>query len=153
LDTAQVDVDELVHETIDALAGTVPERVSVSEQSGARGTAVGDRNRLQQVLMNLLDNAVKYSPDGGAIVVRTAVDGDTVRLEVEDHGLGIPAGDRERIFEKFDRGDPGRRPAAGGTGLGLYICRELVERMGGRISVTSTLGAGSTFSVELPAAV
>ena len=153
LDTAQIDVDELVHETIGALTGTMPASVAVSEHPGARGAALGDRNRLQQVLMNLLDNAVKYSPDGGAIVIRTARDGDTVRLEIEDHGVGIPAGDRERIFEKFDRGDPGRRPAAGGTGLGLYICRELVERMGGRISVTSTLGAGSTFSVELPAAL
>jgi len=148
----QVDVSELVHETIDALAGTIPRSVSVSDEARAGGTVIGDRNRLQQVLMNLLDNAVKYSPDGGAVVVRTARDGDRMRLEVEDHGIGIAAGDSDRIFEKFDRGDPSHRPPAGGTGLGLYICRELVERMGGRISVRSAVGAGSTFSVELPAA-
>lgn len=147
----QVDITELVHETIDALAGTMPGSVSVSEDARADGTVIGDRNRLQQVLMNLLDNAVKYSPDGGAIVVRTTRDGDRMRLEIEDHGIGIAPGDRARIFEKFDRGDPSHRPPAGGTGLGLYICRELVERMGGRISVTSAVGAGSTFSIELPA--
>jgi signal transduction histidine kinase len=75
-----------------------------------------------------------------------------VRIDVTDDGPGIAADERDRIFEKFYRGDPSLRLAPGGTGLGLYICRELVERMGGRITVMSEPSAGATFSVELAAA-
>jgi signal transduction histidine kinase len=99
-----------------------------------------------------VDNAVKYSPDGGRVVVRLEPDGSRLRLAVEDQGLGIPAGEHERIFEKFYRLDPNLTRGVGGTGLGLYICRALVERMGGRVSVRSEEGAGSTFTVELPLA-
>jgi len=111
-----------------------------------------DPDKVRQVIANLVDNAVKYSPDGG--VVKVAIDPDErhVRFRVRDEGLGIPSGERDRVFEKFYRLDPNLTRGVGGTGLGLYICRGLVARMGGRISVESREGRGSTFTVELPVA-
>jgi len=104
------------------------------------------------VLVNLVDNAVKYSPQGGEVVLRVESDNGSCRIDVFDHGLGIPPGEQSRIFEKFYRLDPNMTRGVGGTGLGLYICRELVRRMDGRIWVESPgLGRGSTFVVELPA--
>jgi signal transduction histidine kinase len=104
------------------------------------------------VLDNLLDNAIKYSPSGGD--VRLGVEGadGTVRFSVADDGLGIPASERGRIFEKFYRLDPDMTGGIGGTGLGLYIARELVRRVGGRIWVEPNAGQGSIFHVEIPAA-
>ena len=113
------------------------------------GAALGDADRIQQVLVNLIDNAVKYSPGGGTVSVSLEPDGDVVRLLVSDEGLGIPLEEQEAIFEKFYRLDPQLTHAPGGTGLGLYICRELVRRMEGRIEVRSEPGLGSTFTVEL----
>jgi two-component system OmpR family sensor kinase len=112
--------------------------------------ATGDADRIQQVLVNLLDNAVKYG--GGAVTVRVEQANGTVRIEVADSGPGIAPADQQRIFEKFYRGDPHLTRAPSGTGLGLYISRELVERMGGRLDVHSQPGAGATFVVELPRA-
>jgi signal transduction histidine kinase len=104
------------------------------------------------VLVNLVENAVKYSPNGGRVeLALEQVDG-RVRFAVSDRGLGIPATEHERIFEKFFRLDPNLSRGVGGTGLGLYISRELVRRMGGRIRVESAPGQGSTFSFDLPAA-
>jgi PAS domain S-box-containing protein len=111
-----------------------------------------DEEKVRQVLGNLVDNAVKYSPDGGTIVLRIEPNGSTIRFVVSDEGIGIPAAEQPRIFEKFYRLDPNQTRGVGGTGLGLYICRELVRRMNGRISVDSREGEGSTFSVELPVA-
>jgi PAS domain S-box-containing protein len=109
-----------------------------------------DAGRLRQVLDNLLDNAIKYSPNGGAIELRVDEDERCTRFAVSDHGVGIPAAELTRIFEKFYRLDPHQTRGVNGTGLGLYVCRELVERMDGRISVSSVPGRGSTFVVELP---
>jgi PAS domain S-box-containing protein len=111
----------------------------------------GDGERTRQVLLNLLDNAIKYSPSGGRIEVGLAAVGDRLRFSVQDEGLGIPAGEQERIFDKFYRLDPDQRRGIGGTGLGLYICRELVRSMHGRIWVESEPGKGTTFAFELPA--
>ena len=86
------------------------------------------------------------------MVVRVDAANDRVRLSVHDEGLGIPRGEQERIFEKFYRVDPLLTRGVGGSGLGLYICRELVQRMGGEIEVESEPGRGSTFTVELPPA-
>jgi len=116
------------------------------------GAAVGDRGRVEQVPGNLLHNATKYSPEGGAVVVSTVRVPDAVRVLVEDEGIGIPHAEQSSIFEKFYRADPHLRQVPGGTGLGLYISRELVQRMGGRIGVRSEIGAGSTFFFELPSA-
>jgi PAS domain S-box-containing protein len=112
----------------------------------------GDPDKVRQVLTNLVDNAVKYSPDGGDIRVAVEPDGRFVRFSVCDQGLGIPPSERERIFQKFYRLDPYQTRGVSGTGLGLYICRELVHRMEGHVSVESNEGGGSTFLVELPVA-
>ena len=109
-----------------------------------------DADLLRRVLLNLVDNALKYGR--GAVRVSVAATDAGVRFAVRDEGPGIPAPERERIFDKFYRLDPGQRSGVGGTGLGLYICRELVRQMGGRIGVTSREGEHSTFHVELPPA-
>ena len=101
------------------------------------------------MLANLLDNAVKYSPDGGEVRVSVRGENGIVRIEVSDQGIGIPPDERRRIFEKFYRLDPEMSGGVGGTGLGLYICRELVRRVDGRIWVEGSAGRGSTFVVEL----
>jgi signal transduction histidine kinase/putative methionine-R-sulfoxide reductase with GAF domain len=111
-----------------------------------------DPDKVRQVLANLVDNAVKYSPDGGVIRLTIEPDGHVVRFAVADEGLGIPAHEQPRIFEKFYRLDPNQTRGVGGTGLGLYISRELVRRMNGKLWVESSEGAGSTFYVELPPA-
>jgi two-component system phosphate regulon sensor histidine kinase PhoR len=107
---------------------------------------------LRQVLANLVDNAVKYSPAGGRVRVSLEPHESRVLFVVRDQGLGIPLREQARIFEKFYRLDPNLTRGVGGTGLGLYICRELVRRMGGRIWVASREDEGSTFFFELPAA-
>jgi PAS domain S-box-containing protein len=151
----RVDVAELVAEAVDAMSERLPETVSVTASTEANGggvAALGDRDRIEQVLVNLIDNAVKYSPDGGNVVVRTAPSTSSVRVEVADEGIGIAPTELEAVFEKFYRGDPQHRAMPSGTGLGLYICRELLRRMGGTIGVRSRPGEGSTFYFELPRA-
>ena len=110
----------------------------------------GDEDRLRQILLNLVDNAVKYSPEGGRILVSVQQRDGGLRIAVCDEGLGIPYGEQQRIFGKFYRLDPQQARGVGGTGLGLYICRELVRRMAGRMSVDSKEGEGSTFVIDLP---
>jgi two-component system, OmpR family, sensor histidine kinase VicK len=109
-----------------------------------------DGEKLVHVLSNLVDNAVKYSPDGGRIEVRLEPADGNLRVTVEDEGLGIPVMEQAGIFDKFKRLDPNLTRGVGGTGLGLYICRELVHQMGGRIWVVSEPAKGSAFSFELP---
>jgi two-component system, OmpR family, phosphate regulon sensor histidine kinase PhoR len=110
----------------------------------------GDEDRLRQVLLNLVDNAVRYSPDGGRVEIQVEPRASGVRIAVCDEGLGISHGEQKRIFSKFYRVDPQQTGGVRGTGLGLYICRELVRRMEGRVSVSSQEGKGSTFVVDLP---
>jgi len=114
--------------------------------------ASGDGDKVAQVLANLVENAVKYSPGGGTVEVMLAHGNDEIRFSVRDPGLGIPLDEQERIFKKFYRLDPNLTRGIGGTGLGLYICRELIRRMGSDIHVESTLGVGSTFWFDLPVA-
>ena len=102
------------------------------------------------MLINLVDNAIKYSRDGGHIEVRLEPADGHLRVTVQDEGLGIPASEQEGIFDKFKRLDPNLTRGVGGTGLGLYICREFVHQMGGRIWVVSEPAKGSAFSFELP---
>jgi PAS domain S-box-containing protein len=111
-----------------------------------------DESKVSQVLTNLVENAIKYSPDGGRIELRLEAGEHRFRFSVTDEGIGIPMNEQARIFEKFYRLDPNLTRGVGGTGLGLYICRELVRRMNGRIWVTSREDQGSRFSVELPLA-
>ncbi len=109
-----------------------------------------DPDRLRQVLGNILDNAIKYSPDGGDVRVELHGEGDKVRFVVQDEGMGFEPSAAEAIFERFHRLDPQLTRGIGGTGLGLYIARELVRRMGGRIWAESERGRGAAFSFELP---
>ena len=112
----------------------------------------GDAERTRQVLTNLVDNAIKYSPHGGAIELAVEAGDGYARFTVRDEGLGIPLGEQKRIFEKFYRLDPDQRRGIGGSGLGLYISRELVRSMNGRIWVVSDPGKGAAFTFELPLA-
>lgn len=110
--------------------------------------AEADADKLRQVLAHLVDNAVKYSPDGGRVTVAARRKSDTVEFQVADEGVGIPEAEHDRIFRKFYRADQER----GGTGLGLFLAQGLVTAMGGRIRVESSEGEGSRFAFELPAA-
>ena len=122
------------------------------EQNGGPVVALADEDKLRQVIVNLLDNAIKYSPDGGDVTVELSGGDARTRLTVRDGGLGIPPSEQERIFEKFYRLDPALTRGVGGSGLGLYISRELVSRMGGTLTVRSEPGEGAAFVVDLPAA-
>jgi PAS domain S-box-containing protein len=152
VDAERVDLAELVHGAAEAMRERLPETVSLNTTTNGSAAAVGDRSRIEQVLVNLIDNAVKYSPEGGEVVVRTASSPTSVRVEVVDEGVGIPPAEQEAVFEKFYRGGHQGLAVPAGTGLGLYICRELVRRMGGTIGVRSRPGHGSTFYFELPKA-
>jgi two-component system sensor histidine kinase SenX3 len=122
---------------------------------------VGDRRQLISAIHALLENAVVYSPAGGTVIItiervepRTSDEGEVigplVRVAIRDHGVGIPAKDLERIFERFYRVDPGRARETGGTGLGLSIVRHVAHNHGGSVVVESREGEGSTFALELP---
>ena len=151
LDPATVDAAEIARSAVDAARLRAGESADVELRAGPDvGTIEADAGRLRQVLDNLLDNAVKYSPGGGRVELSVDADERWTRFAVSDHGVGIPAGEHTRIFEKFYRLDPHQTRGVNGTGLGLYVCRELVERMDGRITVMSAPGRGSTFVVELP---
>ena len=140
-------------EVAEVAQARVPEGLKLAVDAPAGLPAISaDPDKLRQVLANLLDNAVKYSPDGGTVELEVSRSGGRVRFRISDEGLGIPPAEQDRIFEKFFRLDPNLTRGVGGTGLGLYISRELVTRMEGRIWVDSDGHTGSTFSVELPIA-
>lgn len=112
---------------------------------------VGDRERIEQVVVNILSNAVKYTPSGGHIRLSAReLSGNRVRITVEDDGVGIPAADVPRLFERFYRVDKARSRAAGGTGLGLAIAKEIVEQHEGKIALASEYGKGTTVTITLP---
>jgi PAS domain S-box-containing protein len=151
--TAATDLSALAESVLVSTRLRAPEGVELElELNGDGALAVADEDKLRQVLVNLLDNAIKYSPDGGRVTVEVGSSPGLATLTVRDSGLGVPHGEQERIFEKFYRLDPALTRGVGGSGLGLYISRELVSRMGGRLSVRSRPGEGAAFTVELPSA-
>jgi len=162
LDSGRVDLGsepfdpvELVERAVEAARAHAPPEISVEPVAPESVPLVAaDRDKVRQVIVNLIENAMKYSPDGGRIEVGLqsgqSSEEETVIFYVKDEGIGIPSNELARIFEKFYRLDPQMTRGVGGTGLGLYICSELVHRMGGNIWVESSEGQGSTFLLELP---
>lgn len=110
----------------------------------------GDVTALGTIITNLLSNAIRYTPTGGRITVQDRRDGDIATITVTDTGIGIPAEAQAHIFEKFYRASEARAVEAQGLGLGLFLTRQLARGHGGDVTVTSTVGAGSTFAVTLP---
>jgi signal transduction histidine kinase len=143
LSQEQVDIGELVRRTLEMLART---EVDITDPD--HPSIFGDRDRIQQILVNLLDNAFKYGQP--PVTVTIAPTGDAVAVTVRDAGAGVPREEQERIFEKFYRSDPKLTRAPSGTGLGLYIARELAVRMGGTLDIRSTRGTGTAFVLTLP---
>ena len=111
---------------------------------------IGDRARIEQVLMNIISNALKYTPNGGTIDISSGSTGANVWVKVEDNGIGIPQEDLERVFDRFYRVEKARSREAGGTGLGLSIAKEIVTRHGGDLMIESTQGVGTTVTMTLP---
>jgi two-component system, OmpR family, sensor histidine kinase SenX3 len=116
----------------------------------AQYTVLGDETQLASMFTNLVDNAVKYTPPGGEVEVTGGFEGSEIVIRVSDTGIGIPEGKLPRIFERFYRVDKARSKETGGTGLGLSIVKHVAENHGGRVTVESTPGEGSTFTVYLP---
>src|SRR5918992_1794645 len=145
LEREHVDLSCVVHAVVDDLRDELGGREVRLDVRPVQGE--WDRVRLEQIVTNLISNAIKYGADKPIEIALTA-DVDTARLSITDHGAGIDAESQEKLFQRFERGISGRQ--YGGFGLGLWITREIVEAMGGQIFVESTVGEGSTFSVELP---
>ncbi|HEY3550138.1 MAG TPA: GAF domain-containing protein [Gaiellaceae bacterium] len=162
LDTGDLQVN-LAETDVRDVVGQVLDTVSAVEANGHEFVvelpdeplaAQADPEKLRQVCSILVDNALRYSPEGGTVTVGASRGRDTVEVSIADEGIGIPQADQEQIFRKFYRGsDAELRAGAGGTGLGLFIARGLVTAMGGRIWVSSQEGEGSRFAFELPAVV
>ena len=141
----------LCEEVVDATRLRAPEtiKLTLDARRPLRPLRV-DESLLRQVLVNLIDNAIKYSADGRETTVRLSEESGQARIDVVDQGPGIASAEHERIFDKFYRLDAAMNSGVGGSGLGLYISRAIVNEMGGTLTVQSTLGAGSTFTVTLP---
>jgi heavy metal sensor kinase len=156
LSRERVDLCELAEEVTTQLVVLAEEKQqSLTVEAGSRSLCIGDRMVLRQALLNLVDNAIKYSPNGGRIVVKVSTSGEGMAvLDVSDTGPGIPADLRPRVFDRFYRADRSRsRENGGGTGLGLSIARWAVEVNGGRLTLESSEGPGATFRITLPIAV
>jgi PAS domain S-box-containing protein len=148
---APCDVRALCESVVEAAqARSEPDVTIALEVPDDTPSLLCDESLLRQVLVNLVENAIKYSPDGGRIDVRLRFDRRNVRIAVSDRGLGIPPSEQERIFEKFYRLDAEMTRGVGGSGLGLFISREIVSQMDGTLTVRSEPGSGSTFTVALP---
>ena len=151
LNAERVAADDVVSEVLARYEPVTDTHRFISE--GEAGAIVaGDGKRLVQVLSNLVDNAVKYSPDGGTITVRTDRQAGALRVSVRDEGIGIPKAARATLFQRFGRIERAEAVSVRSTGLGLYIVKHLVTQMGGEVSVETELGVGSTFSFTVPLA-
>jgi len=148
-------------EMADLIAGAVDTFQAVADQSGHKiiakapadlAKAAGDRDRVGQVLMNFMSNAIKYSPEGGSVTVAAKNDGDVVTVTISDQGIGIDKADQAKLFTKFYRVDSSLTREIGGTGLGLSICKSIIELLGGTVGVKSAAGKGSSFWFSLPVA-
>ena len=137
IEVMRVDIEARRHTVTFSAAGNVPELTA-------------DKERIEQVVINILSNSVKYTPEGGQIDVSVSSENDKIRIRVSDNGVGVPEEDLEHIFERFYRVEKSRTSETGGTGLGLAIARELIEAHGGTITMDSRLGEGSAVTITLP---
>jgi signal transduction histidine kinase len=145
-----VDLNAVVSEAVDRLRPNAPQHPVTLRLDPLLGEISGDRDKLTQVLANLLNNAVKYSPKGGEIVVSTRVEGNTAHVVVRDHGIGIPKEALDSIFERYGRVESRATRHIQGTGLGLPIVRQIIQLHGGTVWAESTVGEGSVFHVTIP---
>ena len=153
LNLQAIDAGPVVRETLEALAPLADERGVAVRSDVPRGLPRidADPDRLRQIVQNLAENAVRYTPPGGKVnVTMRADDAGGVRLAVSDTGVGVDAADLPHIFRHFYRADQSRARSSGGTGLGLAIVKSLVEAHGGRVTVESAVGRGSTFTITFP---
>ena len=158
LDSGEIQLEKEVFDLTELVAMTVEQmkllaedkQIHLETQLSPAIKVQGDRYRLKQVLLNLIDNAIKYCPTGTRIQIRLAQTDSSCVLEVKDNGPGIPKSDIQRLFDRFYRIDKARSREIGGSGLGLSICRSICEGHGGRIEAESEVGRGSTFRVTLP---
>jgi len=142
---------EIAGEVIERLAGSAEKKsIALTNEIPSETRVEADRDSLAQVLVNLVDNAIKYTHEGGSVNVRADRTSGHTAIRVVDNGMGIPSMDLPRVFERFYRVDKARSRESGGTGLGLAIVKHLCEQMGGSVSVKSEVGKGSTFSILLP---
>jgi len=149
LDLRRSDVGGLAAQAVRSTP-TTPRHNVVFDDDGLDAVCLVDAARVLTVIRNLLDNAVKYSPAGGEVRCAVRRDGDVLCIAVHDHGIGVDEAGKERLFTRFGRVGNATEQGIPGTGLGLYLSRELARRQGGDIEVESRLGAGSTFTLRLP---
>jgi signal transduction histidine kinase len=147
--TSDVDINEVLGDAI-ARAGSSPTVDFKADLDPRLPIVVGDRDRLVQVVSNLVNNAVKYSPDGGTVTLSSRVEGGFALVSVTDTGVGIPPDEIAHVFERFRRVRSGAAQSIPGTGLGLTIVKQIVEMHGGKIWVESAVGHGSAFHFTLP---
>ncbi|MCL6590565.1 MAG: PAS domain-containing protein [Firmicutes bacterium] len=147
-----VKLPELVNDILLTIGNRLHEKNLALTRELMAPDIYGDEDLLREVILNLLDNAIKYTPEGGRILIGSRETGEGIEFFVEDTGIGIPEESLGRVFERFYRVDKGRSRAMGGTGLGLAIAKHIVERHGGKLMVESELGKGSRFSFILPGA-
>jgi signal transduction histidine kinase len=151
LESGMTDLDELVREAVEAARPVAAEHdVELGLDADGPAELVGDRARLAQILDNLIANAIKFTPPGGQVEVRTFRAGDFAVVEVADTGIGISAEDQEQLFQRFFRAEGAILGAIHGTGLGLAIVKAIVDAHDGELTVESIAGQGTTFRIELP---
>jgi two-component system, OmpR family, sensor histidine kinase ArlS len=152
LKTEKFDVNALVRDRLAATASRWMEKdlVFVGPEDEEPLLMMGDSDRLEDIVSILLDNASKYTPVDGRVIVSTRRRREMIEIEVSDSGQGIPPGDLPRIFDRFFRSEASRAAGEGGFGLGLAICKSIVDSMGGTIDVQSEVGKGTTFCVRVP---
>jgi signal transduction histidine kinase len=158
LELAPTDLDEVIRDALDSAEfkaqrfGIEIRYAAEDDASGEQHRCVCDAQKIYQVLLNLLDNAIKYSDPGARVDVGVLEDAGSVTVRVSDTGVGIPEEDLPNLFDRFYRVNKDRSRFTGGTGLGLAISKQIVELHGGILSVRSEVGVGSTFEVRLPKA-
>lgn len=146
----RIGLDELVHQAAGDMAALTQEKHTSIVVSASPGTIIGSRELLRRALFNLVENAVKYGPEGGQVQLSASLEGETAIITVADQGPGIPQELRERVFEPFFRVDSARSRQLGGTGLGLALVRAIAELHGGSVSVEEVPTGGTSFFLKIP---